>query len=285
MKKLSGIYIVGDVHGDWAVLNNFINKKSPEAVIIAGDVAYFWKHDPQYNKGKIKHNGTKIYWVPGNHENMDIIKSSKYPPGEIYEVEKNIFMCAFGSVLNIGGYNILMCGGADSIDKKWRIIGKDWWANETIQNYEFAALPDPERVKIDIVISHTKPSSFQMKGIDDYRIDKYNDSSCTALEEVRKMFNPKLWFFGHFHQADKGKIDECEWFALNCLGDTYGWRKLNELYLNEDTEIEYNNVLEKLRTATKEENERRKDPGYVHLSQWSNNLPEDCRAELAKYDF
>ena len=124
-----------------------------------------------------------------------------------------------------------------------------------------------------------------MKGIDDYRIDKYNDSSCTALEEVRKMFNPKLWFFGHFHQADKGKIDECEWFALNCLGDTYGWRKLNELYLNEDTEIEYNNVLEKLRTATKEENERRKDPGYVHLSQWPNNLPEDCRAELAKYDF
>ena len=89
MKKLSGIYIVGDVHGDWAVLNNFINRKSPEAVILAGDVAYFWKHDPQYNKGKIKHNGTKIYWVPGNHENMDIVKSSKYPPGEIYEVEKN----------------------------------------------------------------------------------------------------------------------------------------------------------------------------------------------------
>lgn len=272
MKKLNGIYVIGDVHGDWTALNAFINKKSPKVIIIAGDVAYFWKHDPRHNQGKIKHNGTKIYWIPGNHENMDIVKSSKYPPGHIYEIEKNIFMCSFGSVLNIGGHNILMCGGADSIDKKWRIIGKDWWANETIQNDEFNSLPDPNKVKIDIVVSHTKPSSFQMKGIDDYRIDKYNDPSCAALEEVRKIFNPKMWFFGHFHQADKGKIDECEWFALNCLGDTYGWRKLDNIWLNEENEIEYVRVRELKQKAYKDEEERRKNPEYVHLSEWPNEI-------------
>ena len=109
-QEKKGVYIVGDVHGDWARINSFINKKNPEAVIIAGDVAYFWKHEALTNKGKIKTNGTKVYWVPGNHENMDIVKSAKYPPGGIYEVDENVFMCAFGSTLTIGGKTFLFCG-------------------------------------------------------------------------------------------------------------------------------------------------------------------------------
>ena len=267
-----GIYIVGDVHGDWARINSFINKKNPEAVIIAGDVAYFWKHEPLTNKGKIKTNGTKVYWVPGNHENMDIVKSAKYPPGGIYEVDENVFMCAFGSTLTIDGKTFLFCGGADSIDKVWRIEGKSWWRNETIQNNEFYALPDPADVEIDIVISHTKPNYFHLTGIDDFRIHKYNDPSCKALDQVFQMYHPKMWFFGHFHLADKNVYQGCEWFALNCLGETYGWRKLDNLFLNEENEIKFVEIQERRREALRAENDRRKDPAYVPLSEWPDNL-------------
>ena len=274
MKK-QGIYIVGDVHGDWARINSFINKKNPEAVIIAGDVAYFWKHEPLTNKGKIKTNGTKVYWIPGNHENMDIVKSAKYPPGGIYEVDENVFMCAFGSTLTIDGKTFLFCGGADTIDKDWRIEGKSWWRNETIQNNEFYALPDPDDVKIDIVVSHTKPNLFHLKGIDDYKIAKYNDPSCKALDQVFQMYHPKMWFFGHFHLADKNVYQGCEWFALNCLGETYGWRKLDNLFLNEENEIKFVEIQERKREAFRVENERRKDPSYVPLSEWPDDLPNE----------
>ena len=274
MNKKKGIYILGDVHGDWVRLNQFINRKLPKVVILAGDVGYFWKHDFYDSVGKIKTNGTKVYWIPGNHENMDWCKSAKFPPGPkgIYEIEKDIFMCAFGSMKKFGGQQFLFCGGADSIDKHHRTVGKSWWRNETIQNYEFDALPDPKKVKIDVVVSHTKPNYFHLNHVDNYKIDKYNDPSCAALDQVFDMYKPSKWFFGHFHHAGHDKYQECEWIALDCLGDSYGWRKLDELWLNEDEEIAETAYRLRMHDEYVKELDRRENPDYEWLSEWPDNL-------------
>ena len=284
--KEKKIMFVGDVHGDWTSLNYFIQEHDPDILFIAGDVAYFWKHDFHDSEGKIKPGRTKIYWVAGNHENHSILKSSgKFPYGKIHKLETNIYFCAFGSTLKLpDGRTILFVGGADSIDKQYRIIGKDWWRNETIQNDEFDALPDPKKVKIDIVLSHTNPTSFELH-LSGYRTEKYYDPSCKALQQILERYEPSLWFFGHYHHFQRGKMYGCEWFALNCIGEggrdgIEGYRILDNLDMNEDYIIQENIDRELRQRAYFDENERRKDPNYVNLSEWPDEL--GTRSQAAK---
>ena len=271
------VMFVGDVHGDWTALNAFIAHHQPDILIQAGDFGYYWDHNQYKSQGKIKPGKTKIYWVAGNHENHDILKKSgKFPYGSITEIEENIFFCAFGSTLTLPDRRkVLFCGGADSIDKQYRIIGKSWWRNETIQNDEFDYLAGhvDELGSIDIVVSHTCPTFFDLK-INGWLEEKYKDPSCEALNQIFKIFKPSLWFFGHFHMMDRGKYEQCEWFVLDCI-DVKGYecyRDLDNLDFNEDEKIQEYAVYERRRAEYNKENERRKDPNYIELSEWPEDL-------------
>jgi hypothetical protein len=76
---------------------------------------------------------------------------------------------------------------------------------------------------IDIVISHTAPSLFikqlgHMNG-------KERDSTCQFLDFILNNYNPKYWYFGHFHRTKNGYDKGCKWFALNCIPNG-GWWKI-----------------------------------------------------------
>lgn len=213
------IIALGDVHGEFGRLNTIINRKRPSIILQCGDFAFHWEFISDYNVGKIKAKNTKVYYCLGNHENMIFAKSSDYPPGSITEVDTNVFLCAFGSVLTLpDGRNVLFCGGADSIDKGYRKEYVSWWSNETIQPFEFKALPDPVTIKIDIVISHTCPNYFITKLPLNERIkEKSHDPSCAALDTIFDMYKPTEWYFGHFHLSKHGTSEQCKWHCLDCL--------------------------------------------------------------------
>ena len=111
------VVVIGDLHGEFERLNVFIDQEHLDIILQCGDNAYYWKDDKE-NIGAIKPQNTKIYLIPGNHENWDIIeeKIGRYGKEPI-EIEHNIFMCPIGSTLEINGRVILFVGGADSIDK------------------------------------------------------------------------------------------------------------------------------------------------------------------------
>lgn len=103
---------------------------------------------------------------------------------------------------------------------------KCWWDQEGISEYDLARLENV--AKADIVISHTAPSSFDIAR----QLRKWNhlnEPSRAMLEKVLVKFNPKSWYFGHFHWNMEGTDRGCGWKCLNYPGG--GGKFWDKLYL------------------------------------------------------
>jgi len=222
------IFCLGDVHGEFGMLNEFINKKHPETILQCGDNAYYWGKD---NKGIIKPQDTKIYFVPGNHENWDMFEEAVGRRGTVpIEVEKNIFMCPIGSTIEINGQTILFVGGADSIDKMRRLPKLSWWEQEVL-NYDDFEYISTNVKKADIVISHTAPTHFvvgENNGWSRLGDGKDTDPSRPVLNLVLTQYRPKTWYFGHWHEFKEGYFDQTktEWMTLNMIGYSNWYKEL-----------------------------------------------------------
>ena len=240
MTRQSQIIFCGDIHGNWKYINALINKKHPEIVLVAGDWgwwinfhnktgfytdAYGDVTSKKWNQFGTKPNNTKIYWVPGNHENHDDL--AKYT--SITELEPNIFYCPFGTVLTLPtGEKVLMVGKALSTDQEDRIEGVDWWRNETIDQSDMDKLTDIWDMNIDVVISHTIPRTF-MKDVQwEWYKERFNDQSTVALDIIFKHFKPRVWYSGHFHHYIERQIQGCHWISLDRCDNQNVWWKYHE---------------------------------------------------------
>ena len=248
MKTAQLIYVLGDLHGDWDTLNTFINKKLRQSrefracassydemevlMLQAGDFGYWpHKHGKKDMNGKgtpwdqygiknavpgIKGGRVKIYWCDGNHENHDALDGleERNLGGPFIPIMDGVYYAPFGSVLELlDSTRVMFCGGAESIDKFWRIPGESWWEQEGIDQKDMARLPCPEHSDIDWIISHTCPSLFKLGKLGHSAKEK--DASKGRLDEIFKIFKPTRWWFGHYHSYLQGRHKNCLWTALD----------------------------------------------------------------------
>lgn len=229
---MANVHIIGDTHGNWSALNEFLHGlsfpwlsngiyvdrsilKEEHIVIVCGDFGYWPKLD-RFGLSKIKlPENVKVYFCPGNHEDWESLSLLPTGPSgtDIVEVRKGIYYCPFGSTLVIDGKTFLFCGGADSVDKHLRTPGYDWFAEEIITDADMDKLPN---VEVDVVISHTCPSFLLDKiGMEDipWIHEKYEDPSCKQLDIVFNKYRPEVWHFGHFHQDSSTDDRGCCFFG------------------------------------------------------------------------
>lgn len=249
MNKAQLVYIAGDLHGEWDTLNAFINsgirqsqrvkqlahEVDPLEIIVlqTGDFGY-WPHKRTiWRQGGIKNampgiqdGRIKIYWCDGNHENHDALDAlergaaSEKPEERFIETMPGVYFAPFGSVLRLlDGTTALFCGGADSTDKKFRVLGESWWAQETIDGMDMARLPAPGSLTVDWVISHTCPSYFRVWA-SHRNPEKDDDPSKRHLDRVFDLYRPKRWWFGHYHDYQQGDFCGCSWTVLDRCGNT-----------------------------------------------------------------
>jgi predicted phosphodiesterase len=210
------ILITGDVHMEFGFLNSLINRQKPDMVICCGDFGYW----PKVEWGKpltdIKlQTAEKLLWCDGNHEDHWSLRDR-----ETDELAPNIIYMPRGSTYTLpDGRTILFMGGADSIDKQWRRVGVDWFPEEIITQKDFQNLPDK---KIDIFITHTCPEELVEELIKFYPAKKFEPSN-RALSELRKIYKPDLWFFGHWHHYREGVLLGTQWYALSAPGFGDRW--------------------------------------------------------------
>lgn len=212
------IIITGDLHGQFKYLNALINKYKDrlDLVICCGDFGYWPNYGAKYTN--IKSQGIKVLWCDGNHENHWELQELNNN-----EIAKDVFYMPRGSTYKLkDGRNILFMGGANSIDKKYRTIGVDWFPEETIAQQDLMYLP---KEKVDIFITHTCPKEL-LDVMLPYDLEKFNDPSNEALSSLYQMYKPELWFFGHWHHYKEGTMGDftTKWYALDCVeSDTRWW--------------------------------------------------------------
>jgi Icc-related predicted phosphoesterase len=216
------IYIAGDIHGRFDLLNIWIRDNHPDILICCGDFGY-WPRDIGNLVDQIVPGSTKIFFCDGNHEQHDLLDQLKKDQG-LYpiNVTTNTFFCPRGTIINFNGYNFLFFGGADSIDKNMRTIKFDWFPQEVISYTDVEVFMEHNSDRnVDVVISHTCPNII----LDDmlkYNGAKTNDPSCKALDFIYEHTKPKMWYFGHWHHYREIKKGDTLFTGLNMIPHT-GW--------------------------------------------------------------
>lgn len=243
------IIVAGDLHGVWQPANHLINTRRPSIFIQCGDYGWWpkfhnttkilsgvWRWKPGYNIREpvpwnqfgLRNFGCKVYFCPGNHEDWEDLDSmATSDDARKVEVSRGVFFMPRCSTLILpDGRTILFMGGALSIDREFRVLGRDWFYQETITHRDIVNLPECD---IDIVISHTAPNEFRKeinrgdwRGSDSYWLEKFKDPSCDALSFVLNKYRPSFWFFGHYHKFKHSKWRNTRWFALN-MSPEPGW--------------------------------------------------------------
>lgn len=220
------VFVIGDLHGRWDALTPMLQNVSqlPEVeegdritILQTGDMGYApklnWSPKDFVPMLPWGYPATVIF-TPGNHDDHDSIDSLNFSNG-FCEVSPSIYCADFGSVYaDSHGRRFLFCGGAKSIDAQNRTKGVDWWTQEIISPEKMVKLPD---VNIDIVISHTCPSSF------DIELTTIFDPSQSYLQDVLRKYRPKFWFFSHFHMFKTGFGEGCQWWMLNNVERKENW--------------------------------------------------------------
>ena len=116
-----------------------------------------------------------------------------------------------GSVMELpGGRKVLFAGGADSVDKHLRAKGTSWFPGELLKKAEISRFPNSP---VDIAVSHAAPACVPLPGM--LADGKYTDPMREALELLHHKYQPKFWFFGHYHQPFTANIEGCSFVGLS----------------------------------------------------------------------
>lgn len=201
-------FVTGDCHGDLSKIWRFIKKfdlGSESNIIICGDMGIFWNKEQNDARYMIKQyeencNGVHLYWIDGNHENFDIINSWDTTKDKTYDNSEHIHYCPRGLELNINGKKALCMGGADSIDKAWRVEGIGWWPQEQITEKDIVEVGG----YYDYVFTHCCPYSIfhRNRGFLCQHGGELRDithKSEEMLDKLMEQIQFKEWFFAHYH--------------------------------------------------------------------------------------
>ena len=171
-------------------------------IFIAGDAGLCWRKDKKDLEQIIQFHEDNysfhIWFIDGNHENFDVLKSFKPDEYGLVNISPHIHYVPRGSGLyiqtDIGVKSIICCGGADSVDKYRRIPHITWWADETITQEDINKCLEHKKdiKKVDYIITHCCPYevfkkySFHLITLPDIDQDLVDHSSEKNLDQLAK---------------------------------------------------------------------------------------------------
>lgn len=211
--------ILGDVHCNWAVINMLSEMKFAQkidAVIQVGDFGFYpdaldmhWKKPP-----------FPVYAIDGNHEHFPMLRGID----RVTEIKPNLFFVPRGTILELAGYRIGLCGGGESVDKAWRRENYDWFADERVTHEQIERLYGSN---IDFLVTHVPPRSLIDKAFPPINLESWGlphgwvDVSAVTIEYLWNQLNQPPMFCGHMHHSVDGSkygmkvrilnIDEIHW--------------------------------------------------------------------------
>lgn len=231
------IYLTGDIHGNpnrFLFPNIRIGKKlsKDDYVIICGDFGCIWMGDAdeQDQLDWLDELPFTLLFVPGNHENYDLIQSypvSEWHGGKVQFIRPHVIHLMRGQVFDIDGKSFFTMGGAECHDiwngvqdpedpdfltkvnelcRKgafFRVKGESWWSQELPTDEEYAEGWENLRkhdMKVDYIVTHCAPQKIQEQLVPTLNHGEYPRNSLTDyLQEVSEQVEFKRWFFGHYH--------------------------------------------------------------------------------------
>ena len=218
------VYVTGDTHGDMSEIRDWClehNTTKNDIVIILGDVGfnYYRNKKDKYQKDMMAQCNVTLFCLQGNHElrpeHVPGYHLQYFRGGAVLVQDEfpNILFPVDGECFDFDGKKAVVCGGAYSVDKFYRLArGWSWFEDEQpdaarkAKTEETLAAMDN---KVDYILTHTCPLRHEplevfLGGIDQSEVD---DSTERWLETIEEHNDFARWYCGHFHtEKNDGRI-------------------------------------------------------------------------------
>jgi hypothetical protein len=152
--------------------------------------------------------GIEYLSIRGNHANPHVFDGSIMLP--------NFKLLPDYSRLKIDGESWLFVGGAVSINRIEREVGKTWWVEETMVLRENLAKP------ADVLVTHAGPSwlSPPPNQLVEHYIRAEETVGCGTLQQeldeeqlqhdrLFELVKPRHWYYGHYHHRADHQHEGC----------------------------------------------------------------------------
>lgn len=199
--------IIGDVHGKFSRYIELAESFDGPSIQIGDFGVGFGNHDRDRDVAKWQKQNPQHRFYRGNHDNPETCKQM---PGYISD----------GTVEN----DLMIIGGAWSIDYAYRTIGLDWWDDEELSQDAFDVLIDTYRIiKPRVMLTHDCPQFVSKELFIDTGLALWNGKPVfsetrtgMALQAMFEIHQPEEWYFGHWHNTLSKTINGTR---FQCIGE------------------------------------------------------------------
>lgn len=216
------VLLAGDVHGNAHHMVYLIKTALTldcESILQLGDMGY-WEHSEagvlfldQVNT-LCEDAHLPLIWLDGNHENHVMLRKTYFNDSHLtdegfYQIRPNIFHSPRGNIFNIGNVKFCTFGGAWSIDRAFRTIGKSWWWEEEIDWSEVDAM---KREHVDVLLTHDVPTFVDMNAATvrycyNFHTIPEAEKNRKKLDKVAAKCTPDYIYHGHYHVDYEQLVD------------------------------------------------------------------------------
>ncbi|MFZ6013406.1 MAG: metallophosphoesterase [Bacteroidota bacterium] len=225
------LLFLGDVHGEFPELSKKIVRYqiSNASIIQVGDFGIGFRikqeiEELQVLNSILAESNSTLYTVRGNHDDPSFFTGRS--------AFSNIVFVQDYTLLTVEGHNILLVGGAVSVDRSVRALGSDYWKDEVF-TYNEKLLTDvlANVSSLDIVVTHNAPTEFWPYTFDgivskfaqrddlllrDLQQDRGNYSRLLKHLQVMNLL-PESWYYGHFHASYQAIYNSITYTLLDCM--------------------------------------------------------------------
>ncbi|MFD7871506.1 metallophosphoesterase [Microbacterium sp. NPDC059771] len=160
------VAVCGDWHGNvgWVrTLAPAIGRLAPDVTTIL-QVGDWWMDteltDPVFLDAGIE----RVLVTLGNHEPWPlVVRALDVAPEEAVQISEVTWLLPRPYRFQVGGRQILSLGGATSVDRLWRVPGREWWAEEAItdEHVDAAIAGGPA----DVMLTHESPARTSVRAV------------------------------------------------------------------------------------------------------------------------
>lgn len=251
--------VAGDWHGytsQGVFTLQQAEKHDCDVIFQLGDFGYWehWDDGIRYleklNRMSKRH-GVPIYWIDGNHENHPLLRETyadRVNDEGFWQIRENIFYCPRGHVWEWDGVRFMGLGGAFSVDRDQRTVGRTFWFEETITEEDVErALENAGGEYVDVMFTHDTPLGVDLvwqMARQGRTLGKKGDRESTynriLLQDVVEVVQPKWLFHGHMHLRYTDFVkekDDYRYDGLHVMGLQEGSVKMDSIWVIDTQDI------------------------------------------------
>jgi len=185
--------IIGDVHGKIKKYKRII--EDPSYSVQLGDMGF----KKEYKRLDHSEDSRNHRFIMGNHDDYDNIPEAS--------------LGDFGYSCLLGGMTFFFARGAESVDKRYRTSGVDWWDKEEMDiPTGQKALYLYEKTMPTVMLTHDCPLEILSYFVTNSAKERGSRTN-QLLQRMFEIHQPMVWFFGHHHQTRsfhlKGTMFQC----------------------------------------------------------------------------